>query len=148
LAYMAPERFTTGIADVRADVYSLACMLHECLTGAQPYPGNRAEQQIAGHLTLDPPKPSSVNPAVPAAFDEVIARGMAKKPAERLKALGNRPSRSAFWMVDLGAPAATAMSRTCRGRGSFADPIPQHASAASAMSTCRGCGRSRTDGRM
>jgi serine/threonine protein kinase len=78
LAYMAPERFSTGVADARADVYSLTCMLHECLTGAQPYPGDSAEQQITGHLTLTPPKPSKLNPAIPAAFDDVIARGMAK----------------------------------------------------------------------
>jgi serine/threonine protein kinase len=45
LAYMAPERFTTGVADARADVYSLTCMLHECLTGTQPYPGDSAKQQ-------------------------------------------------------------------------------------------------------
>ena len=83
LAYMAPERFTTGRADVGADVYSLACVLHECLTGVQPYPGDSAEQQISGHLTLDPPKPSLLNPAIPAAFDEVIARGMAKQPTAR-----------------------------------------------------------------
>ena len=88
LAYMAPERFTTGVADARADVYSLTCMLHECLTGTQPYPGDSAEQQITGHLTLDPPKPSSLNPAVPAAFDDVIARGMAKQPAERFASAG------------------------------------------------------------
>jgi len=83
LAYMAPERFTTGVIDAGADVYSLACVLHECLTGAQPYPGDSAEQQIAGHLTLDPPKPSRLNPSIPAAFDEVIARGMAKQPTAR-----------------------------------------------------------------
>ena len=83
LAYMAPERFTTGRADVGADVYSLACVLHECLTGVQPYPGDSAEQQISGHLTLDPPKPSRLNPSIPAAFDEVIARGMAKQPTAR-----------------------------------------------------------------
>ena len=83
LAYMAPERFTTGGADVGADVYSLACVLHECLTGAQPFPGDSAEQQIAGHLTLDPPKPSLLNPSIPPAFDEVIARGMAKQPTAR-----------------------------------------------------------------
>lgn len=46
---MAPERFSAGVADARADVYPLACMLHECLTGTQPYPGSSAEQQIAGH---------------------------------------------------------------------------------------------------
>ncbi len=87
-AYMAPERFSTGVADARADVYSLACTLHECLTGTQPYPGSSAEQQIAGHLTIDPPKPSSLNPAVPAAFDHVIARGMAKQPMARFSSAG------------------------------------------------------------
>jgi serine/threonine protein kinase len=88
LAYMAPERFTTGVADARADVYSLTCMLHECLTGTQPYPGDSAEQQITGHLTLNPPKPSGLNPAIPAAFDDVIARGMAKQPTERFSSAG------------------------------------------------------------
>src|SRR6201995_4876267 len=57
-AYMAPERFTTGAADFRADVYSLACVLFECLTGVPPYPGDSMEQQIAGHVALDPPRPS------------------------------------------------------------------------------------------
>lgn len=83
LAYMAPERFTTGAADAAVDVYALACVLHECLTGVQPYPGDSAEQQISGHLTLEPPRPSRLNRTVPEAFDAVIARGMAKNPAAR-----------------------------------------------------------------
>ncbi|MGO4442162.1 serine/threonine-protein kinase [Mycobacterium sp. 2YAF39] len=88
LAYMAPERFTTGSADAGADVYSLACVLHECLTGMQPYPGDSAEQQISGHLTQDPPKPSRLNGTIPEAFDAVIARGMAKDPAARFSSTG------------------------------------------------------------
>jgi serine/threonine protein kinase len=82
-AYVAPERFTSETVDARSDVYALACVLYECLTGQQPYPGDSVEEQIAGHLTLDPPKPSSLNPVVPAGFDEVIARGMAKDLDER-----------------------------------------------------------------
>jgi serine/threonine kinase PknH len=85
-AYMAPERFTDGIADARSDVYALACVLHECLTGHQPYPGESMEQQITGHLTLDPPRPSERQPGVPVGFDEVIAAGMAKGPDERYQA--------------------------------------------------------------
>jgi serine/threonine protein kinase len=83
LAYMAPERFTDGHADARSDVYALACVLHECLTGTQPYPGDSLEQQIAGHLTLDPPRPSATRPELPAGLDQVIAIGMAKTPDTR-----------------------------------------------------------------
>ena len=85
LAYMAPERFSTGVADPRSDIYALACVLHECLTGAQPYPGNSFEQQIAGHLTQAPPKPTHVNPTVPVGFNDVIATGMAKNPDDRYR---------------------------------------------------------------
>jgi serine/threonine-protein kinase len=83
LAYMAPERFTTGVADARSDVYALACVLHECLTGDHPYPGDSMEQQIAGHLTLDAPRPSAHRPDLPVGFDDVIAGGMAKDPDKR-----------------------------------------------------------------
>jgi serine/threonine protein kinase, bacterial len=82
-AYMAPERFTTGTADARADVYALACVLYESLTRQLPYPGDSMPQQYHGHLTVDPPKPTAVNPAIPAGFDEVVARGMAKDPDRR-----------------------------------------------------------------
>ena len=88
-AYMAPERFTSGDVDARADVYALTCVLYECLTGEKPYPGDSMEQQIAGHLSLDPPRPSEHRSAVPHGFDEVIARGMAKKPDMRYQSAGD-----------------------------------------------------------
>lgn len=83
-AYMAPERFKAGtIADARADVYSLACVLYECLTARPPFSGGGVEGLTAAHLFDEPPRPSSVDPALPAGFDEVIARGMAKQPDDR-----------------------------------------------------------------
>ncbi len=81
--YMAPERFTTGEADARSDTYALACVLHEALTGGPPFPGTSMEQQVAGHLTRPPPRPSSQVPGVSRAMDQVIAAGMAKDPNER-----------------------------------------------------------------
>jgi eukaryotic-like serine/threonine-protein kinase len=82
LAYMAPERFR-GTTDPRADVYSLACVLYECLTGRRPYPGETVEEQISAHLNTPPPQPSTMAPDVAPAFDAVIARGMAKDPHDR-----------------------------------------------------------------
>ncbi|WP_374023225.1 serine/threonine-protein kinase [Mycobacterium sp. HNNTM2301] len=108
LAYMAPERFTTGVADARADVYSLACLLHECLTGSQPYPGDSAEQQITAHLTLDPPKPSTLNAAIPAAFDYVISRGMAKQSADRFLSAGELAGAARAAAESSQAPTAFA----------------------------------------
>lgn len=86
-AYMAPERFS-GHADARADIYSLACVLYESLTGRRPYGDTDPAQQMRGHLMTDPPCASSVNPTVPAALDAVIARGMAKEPGDRFASAG------------------------------------------------------------
>jgi serine/threonine protein kinase len=83
LAYMAPERFTSDRCDARVDIYALTCVLHECLTGAQPFPGDSLERQLAGHLTLPPPRPSTMQPGVSAQMDQVIATGMAKNPDQR-----------------------------------------------------------------
>lgn len=82
MAYMAPERFS-GTTDPRADVYALACVLHECLTGSRPYPGDSFEEQISGHLNSPPPRPSTLAPDVAPAFDAVIAQGLAKDPEAR-----------------------------------------------------------------
>lgn len=80
-AYMAPERFETGDGGPGIDIYALACVLHECLTGRSPFGGGSMEQQIAGHLTKPPPRPSDLG--VSTGFDAVVAIGMAKDPTQR-----------------------------------------------------------------
>jgi serine/threonine protein kinase len=81
--YMSPERLRAGQVDARADIYALACVLYECLTGSTPYPGDNFEQQMTAHLTEPPPRPSSTDPNIPKQVDQVIATGMAKDPDQR-----------------------------------------------------------------
>jgi serine/threonine protein kinase len=83
LAYMAPERFASGPADHRVDVYSLACLLFQCLTGTTPFPNRDTLALIHAHANQDPPKPTAIRPDLPPAFDQVIATGMAKRPEQR-----------------------------------------------------------------
>jgi serine/threonine-protein kinase len=86
--YMAPERFSAPEAgappiDARSDIYSLACVLYECLTAEHAFPGDSLEQQVGNHLVSPPPRPSEAIPGLSRAFDAVIAKGMAKRPDDR-----------------------------------------------------------------
>jgi serine/threonine-protein kinase len=82
--YIAPERLgTRREEDARADIYSLACVLYECLTGHPPFDEDTMAQLVAAHLNTPPPQPSTTQPDVPAQMDGVIATGMAKNPDQR-----------------------------------------------------------------
>ncbi|QLY31762.1 serine/threonine-protein kinase [Nocardia huaxiensis] len=88
-AYMAPERIAgESEQNHRSDVYSLACMLYQCLTGKLPFTVTDPVQQLAAHLNNEPPR-ASTQSGVPAALDAVIARGMAKDPARRYASAGD-----------------------------------------------------------
>ncbi|PBA32538.1 serine/threonine protein kinase [Mycobacterium intracellulare] len=87
--YMAPERFSDAEVTYRADIYALACVLFECLTGAPPYRADSAGMLVSAHM-MDPiPAPSQRRPDIPKAFDAVIARGMAKRPEDRYASAGD-----------------------------------------------------------
>ncbi|MGX9790517.1 protein kinase domain-containing protein [Mycobacterium sp. MMS18-G62] len=82
-AYMAPERFSTGETKPASDIYALACVLYQCLTGHPPYPGDTLEQIAVGHMVTPPPHPSEEHPTIPTTLDHVITTGLAKQPTDR-----------------------------------------------------------------
>ncbi len=104
-AYMAPERITRGITDRRADIYALACVLHQCLTGQQPYPSETVGQLIAAHVSAPPPRPSILRRGLPTGLDAVIARGLAKEPTQRF-ATAKELAAAARAAINTPAPGA------------------------------------------
>jgi Protein kinase domain len=82
-AYASPEQCSGKPVDGRTDEYSLACVLHECLTGATPFPRDSDAQVLAAHLLEHATPVSTMRPGIPRALDDAIARGMAKDPAAR-----------------------------------------------------------------
>ncbi|QLY34226.1 protein kinase [Nocardia huaxiensis] len=108
-AYMAPERFEQhAIVSPTADIYALACVLYECLTGEVPFRTDSNMATIRAHMLTPPPRPS-VRAGVPDTFDQVIAVGMAKDPARRYTSAGQlaRAARASLLRAEHSDPTRT-----------------------------------------
>ncbi|WP_280420627.1 serine/threonine-protein kinase [Nocardia carnea] len=105
-AYMAPERFT-GDTDARADIYSLGCVLFECLAGIRPFGDTDPARQMHDHLTTAPPSVRALVPGISDRLDAVIARALAKEPGARFASAGEfaRAAESALALP--GPPAGS-----------------------------------------
>jgi streptogramin lyase len=82
-AYLAPEQIEGGEIDGRTDVYSLGCLLYECLTGAPPFAASSRLAVAWSHLEEEPPCATARSPELPDAIDAVLRKAMAKAPADR-----------------------------------------------------------------
>ena len=83
--YMAPE-LVRGARDItpRADVFSLGCVMFQCLTGRAVFEAEAPTALLAKILLVEPPRVRDVAPQIPAAVDEVVAQMLAKDPLDRL----------------------------------------------------------------
>jgi CHASE2 domain-containing sensor protein/predicted Ser/Thr protein kinase len=88
LDYLSPEQIRGEVVDSSADVYALTAVLYHCLTGETPFPRASDAAIMWAHVSAPVPAPALSLPHLPGALDEVIARGMAKDPADRFASAG------------------------------------------------------------
>ena len=105
--YCAPEMIRGGPLDARADVYSLGCVLFECMTGEKPFVRDSEFNLIYAHLEDPPPRPRDRRPQLPAALDAVVERAMAKEPDDRYASAGGLAS-AALAATGIAPAAASA----------------------------------------
>ena len=141
--YIAPEQIQGRPVDGRADIYSLGCVLYECLTGRVPFAKDVDAAVIWAHVEEMPTTPSSLQPTLPREIDEVIGRALAKDPADRYATCREfiAAARGA-----IGAPAApdTGTSHTATILAGSAAAAAAAAAAAPATAAAPAVGRDAT----
>jgi serine/threonine protein kinase len=88
LDYLAPEQIEGRVLDGRADLYSLACAGFELLCGTPPFGQDQGATVMYAQLYAPPPAATAQRPDLPAAVDPVLARALAKSPADRYPTCG------------------------------------------------------------
>src|SRR5207248_3172906 len=104
LDYAAPEQFEGTALSARTDVYSLGCVLYECLTGHVPFLADQQAAVMFGHLNTPPPKVTTERPETPPAIDEVVSKAMAKRADVRYHTAGELATATSRALAPVRGP--------------------------------------------
>ncbi|MCY3017814.1 MAG: serine/threonine-protein kinase, partial [Planctomycetota bacterium] len=132
-AYMCPEQGAGRDVDIRSDIYSLGCVLYECLCDHPPFEADSVAALIYKHAYEDPQPPAEFRKEVPPELEAVCLKMLAKNPAERfqtpeelLLALAQIPCNQALAELLLAKRVATVL----RAKRPENGPTPDHDAAA------------------
>ena len=147
LNYIAPEQIEGKMVDGRADQYALACSAFEMLSGTPPFKRDETLAIMWAQISASPPAVTSMRPGLPGALDPVLARALAKAPAERYQtclefaaalrracgleagpavpqsAAPDHPRTRPVNLADLAAAAAAAPSASPPGAAGLPPPV-------------------------
>ena len=104
LRYMAPEQ-VRGQADRRSDIFSVAAVSYELLSGRPPFPGDDPLQILEQLRTTTPARLTELDPSLPSALADVIERALQKDPADRVADLGQMGQQIEVLRRELAAGA-------------------------------------------
>jgi serine/threonine protein kinase len=119
-SYMSPEQALGSQVDGRSDVFSLASVLYEMLTGRNPFTSASVQDSVVKVISLHPPSPSSVNADVVRGIDPILARAMAKD-------ISKRPGSMAEFALELRAVMSAIESRPQSNVSSYVLPVDDRA---------------------
>jgi hypothetical protein len=122
--YISPEQIHNEAVTGACDIYALAAVLFECLTGTVPFPKEAEAAVLYAHMEEQPPSAHARQPGLPRGVDGVFARGMAKDPSQR-------PGSASELMLEAEQAIADSGGYRGSGRGTYLAPIARVGSGAS-----------------
>lgn len=120
--YMSPEQALGQTVDARSDLYAIGVILYETLTGRRPFEATTLYELLRQQVEVDPPPPSSLRPDLPLAIQSVIAKALAKNPADRFQS-----AREFAQALETGMPVSLSSQSQPGSGGAPSGEVPNWA---------------------
>ncbi|HJQ71501.1 MAG TPA: tetratricopeptide repeat protein [Blastocatellia bacterium] len=124
VGYMSPEQLKGEEVDSRTDIFSLGVLLYNCATGKTAFTGSSTIQICLKVIQSEPPRPTELNPGLPAELERIIIKAMAKDSAARYQSAGEMLADLLDLKATLQQPGAAHTRPTARMLPSLPIKVP------------------------